>query len=107
MYLGMNQEDDIKDKKRKLLKEVKILDKSLTELKTIKKDKTKVKGVVGEVLDNLKGIYTKRREAQGDNIGADEIWITSEKNLHRCKLLGKEPLVVLADLRKWYLAQEH
>jgi len=29
-------------------------------------------------------------------------WITSPKNVELCRYLGKEPLVVLGDLKEWY-----
>jgi len=51
------------------------------------------------IFNELYNIYIKRKE----NIGEDEYllqqWINSEKNLQRCKILGKDPLHMLQYLK--------
>ena len=54
------------------------------------------------ILQQLRDTYTKRRNQVGDNFPSDELWITSPKNLQKCKMLNKEPYSMLHDLRKWY-----
>ena len=56
------------------------------------------KNIFGEMQE----IYRKRREQIGDNKFADEQWITAPKNIQKCKIIGKEPLVFLEELREWY-----
>ena len=62
----------------------------------------RIEGMNCKVLDNIQGIYKKRREQLGDNIGVDESWIMSPKNISKSKMLGKEPLALLHELRNWY-----
>jgi len=54
------------------------------------------------VFNDLLQVYFKRRKQQGVNQYADELWITSPKNIKKTKILGKEPLEVLAELQNAY-----
>jgi len=66
----------------------------------IKEDK--IQGMTIDIEAELKEVYRKRREQLGDNLLADEQWITSPKNLSKCKILEREPFELLYDLRDWY-----
>jgi hypothetical protein len=61
----------------------------------------KMNGMVNGMLGELQKAYVKRREQVNDS-DADFQWINSPKNQQRCKLLGKEPLVVAMELREWF-----
>jgi hypothetical protein len=62
---------------------------------------TKNHQVANAFLEELQNAYIKRREHVNDR-DADFQWINSPKNQQRCKLLGKEPLVVAMELREWF-----
>ena len=66
----------------------------------IKEDK--IQGMTVDIESEMKVVYKKRREQVGDNLFADEAWITSPKNLGKCKILEREPFELLHDLREWY-----
>ena len=52
-----------------------------------------------EVWEELMEGYTTRR-LNGVDLDSDRFWITSEKNLARCKRLGLKPEEVLEELRR-------
>ena len=58
-------------------------------------------GMNDNILSDIQKTYRKRRE-QGQDKHADEIWITSPRNIQKCRILCKEPLSLLAELEKWY-----
>ena len=66
----------------------------------MKEDETDVNAI--SRLTNFQETYRKRRLHVGDNFPSDELWITSPRNLQKCKMLGKEPYGLLHELRKWY-----
>jgi hypothetical protein len=66
---------------------------------------SKLNGMVATMEAELRNNYKKRREQSGDSADADFQWMNSPKNLQRCKILGKEPLAMVHDLRKGY--KEH
>lgn len=66
-----------------------------------KTNKSIVPGPDHKALGELKELFKKRRETIGYK-GDDKVWITSPKNLARCKTLGSDPQDVLDKLIRWY-----
>jgi len=62
---------------------------------------TKNMQVANAFLEELQNSYIKRRSVVDDR-DADFQWINSPKNQQRCKLLDKEPLQMVMELREWY-----
>jgi two-component sensor histidine kinase len=58
--------------------------------------------MIKQINDELQKAYVLRRTSSGNNQDMDFEWANSPKNLQRCKLLGKEPLELVMELRKWY-----
>jgi len=90
-------------------KEIDAHEKAISILKEKKKSlllqglhETKQDGLNDSIMSELQSLYAKRIETIGDNPDAHFIWINSPKNLQRCKLLGKVPLVLLSELKDWY-----
>lgn len=61
----------------------------------------KMDGIKTGIMDVMQRTY-KIRQEHGRNRSLDEDWITSPKNIQKCKLLGMDPLVVLHELGEWY-----
>jgi len=104
-YLSVNSVDEIK-------KKIKTHEDKIKQLKIKEKDlllqgisETRQEGMLNNTIDSLRDMYLLRRE-QGQNKYADEVWITSPKNLQKCRVLGKEPMHVLAELEGWYETQK-
>jgi len=62
----------------------------------------KQKDISKNILKQLQDVYMLRRKQIGDNVSSDENWLCSPKNIQRCKMLGKQPLEFLHELREWY-----
>jgi len=63
---------------------------------------TRQEGMSNNIMQELQNIFSKRLEQFNDQY-ANEMWITSPRNIQKCKILGKEPLEVLAELNAWYI----
>jgi hypothetical protein len=100
-YLSVSTTQDVD-------KEIAEHEKAIDILKVKKKSmllagmhESKQEGIQEDILKELQGIYVKRR-CQANDHDADFEWLSSPKNLQRCKLLGKEPIVLVHELREWY-----
>jgi len=62
---------------------------------------TKDEALTNVLLEDMKRFYVARRN-QGNSAESDDLWISSPKNLERCKKIGKDPRLVLEDIRSWY-----
>jgi len=89
-------------------KEIDAHEKAITILKEKKKGlllqgahEDKTDGMHDKLLGELQNIYRKRREGN-NNFDGDFEWIVSPKNLARCRVIGKEPIVMVTDLRDWF-----
>ena len=105
-YLSVNGVDAIDEKIKKVNDELAALNDRKKELIRTCMDNTKDETIRMDTYNQLIGFYTARREQLGDNIGNDEEWIMTPKNIQRCHMIGKDPLMVLHDLRKWYKANK-
>ena len=104
-YLSVNSVEEIK-------KEISIYEDKILQLKMKEKDlllkgisETRQNGMLNNTMESLRKTYLLRRE-QGQNKYADEVWITSPKNIQRCRIIGKEPMHILAELEEWYATQK-
>jgi hypothetical protein len=100
-YLSVSTTSDVDE-------EIKAHEKAITILKEKKKSlllagvhESKEEGMQEKLLDELRVIYKIRRETAGDNKDGDFEWISSPKNLQRCKVLCREPIVMITELRDW------
>ena len=101
-YVSTSSTEEINRKLEKIDQERKILEQKKHDMLQQGLSEDRMEGMNCKVLDNIQGIYKKRREQLGNNIGVDESWIMSPKNISKSKILGKEPLVLLHELRDWY-----
>ena len=62
----------------------------------------KKEGMATEINKEFQNLYIKRREQIGNNEELDLVWLMSPKNIQRCKLINKEPLILARELRDWY-----
>jgi len=58
------------------------------------------------MLSDFQKFYVLRRKQIGNNKDADIDWINSPKNIQRCRILGKEPLLLVEELRMWYASEK-
>lgn len=101
-YLSTNSTEEINKKINALKEKIKVLEIKKADMIRMGISEEKQEGMNENILKEMQDIYVKRRKQIGDNHWADEQWIMSPKNVQKCKILGKEPLVFLAELREWY-----
>jgi len=100
-YLSVDSVEKLDEEIKKNRDAVKILEMKKHDLLQKGIAKNKSAGMNGAILDSLKNTYSKRRD-QNQSLSTDENWIVSPKNLQKCRMLGKQPLELLHDLREWY-----
>lgn len=100
-YLSVQSVEDINKQIEEHKKFISVLENKKKTLLLQGVSETRIEGMSKELLSELQKNYLKRREI-GDNPDADFQWLTSPKNLQRCKILGKEPLEMCKELRDWY-----
>ena len=101
-YLSTNSLEDIDRKIGELEENIMVLKKRREDMIAAGMSEERTDEMNKNILKEMQDIYIKRREQIGDNKFADEQWITAPKNIQKCKILGKEPLVFLEELREWY-----
>ena len=101
-YLSTQSLEEIHKEREKLQSKIGALDKREADLRRSNIAETRQEGMSNNIIEELQDIFSKRLEQFNDQY-ANEMWITSPRNLQKCKILGKEPLEVLAELNAWYL----
>ena len=101
-YLSTNSLEDIDRKIGELEENIMVLKKRREDMIAAGMSEERTDEMNKNILKEMQDIYIKRREQIGDNKFADEQWITAPKNIQKCKIIGKEPLVFLEELREWY-----
>jgi hypothetical protein len=106
-YLNVSTTKEVDNQIKQHSKALKVLEQKKKALLLAGISDNKVNGMVKSLEDELRSNYMKRRE-QGvdDSADADFQWMNSPKNIQRCKLLGKEPIELVMDLRKWYSSKQ-
>ena len=99
--LCVESESDVIEKKADLEGKIKVLDERLLKMREREREDGKVESTHKTVLNDLRG-YFKARASNGLDHTANMSWITSPKNIARCKILGEHPEDVLKGLEAWY-----
>ncbi len=98
-YLETNSTEAIDSKISKLNDHIKILNERKAQLIILGASETKTQGLQVKVLQELKDYY-KLRQGQGlTNASSDLEWLSSPKNVQRCKIIGKQPIEIAMLLR--------
>lgn len=99
--LCVESESDVIEKKADLEGKIKVLDERLLKMRESERSGHKVESAKNEVLDDLR-LHFKNRAGSGLDKAENMRWITSPKNIARCKILGELPEDVLKSLEAWY-----
>jgi len=100
-YFSVSSVEDIDNKLVKLRENVATLEKRRGDLIGQGVAETRDGAVANVVLEEMKRYYIARRNQDASGV-VDEAWISSPKNLQRCKQIGREPLEILKEIREWY-----
>ena len=101
LTLCVDSEDDLIKKKSELESKIKLLDDRILKLKSLDLDGKKSENAKKQVMGELRSSFTSRVKTglvRANNLG----WISSPKNVARCKLLKEHPEDVLKGLEAWY-----
>ena len=101
-YLSVNSTEDIDKEIEEHGKMIHVLEEKRKRLIEQGATETKLQGMASEVEAELRKNYIVRRQQIGDNPDLDLDWLNSPKNLQRCKIMGKEPIIMVKELRYWY-----
>ena len=99
--LCVDSEDDLIAKKSELKDKIKILDERLTKIRATRAETGSKDTLKKEVTGNLREAFMARM-AKGLTHDQNLGWITSPKNIIRCKALKETPEVVLKELEAWH-----
>jgi len=98
-YLETNSTEAIDNKIVKLTEHINALNQRKTQLLILGASETKNQGLQEKVWAELRQ-YFKLRQDQGlTDTRSDIDWINTPKNIQRCKILEKNPLEVIVELR--------
>ena len=100
-YLATNSLEDINKKIHDHEVKIRALLEKKKDLLQAGIAETKQEGLNDTIWKGLQTTYQKRKK-QGSDRASDENWITSPKNLIKCKTIGKEPLLALKELSDGY-----
>jgi len=98
-YLSTNGLESIEKKILEHEKKLDLLKQKKAQLIKQGFKENKMEGMVKKIWEDMFRIFEQRKRNY-DNQQAHEVWITSKKNLQRCKILNMEPLEVLAKLQE-------
>ena len=101
-YLSINSTQDLDKEIDEHKKVIKVLESKRQKLIQQGATDDKISGMATVLFNELKNNYKLRRSQIGDNLESDYEWINSGKNMQRCRVIGKEPIVLVAELRQWY-----
>lgn len=99
--LCVESEGDLIEKKSDLEGKIKVLDERLLKMRESEKESGKLESAQKTVLDELRKHFSARAR-KGSSHAENLSWITSPKNIARCKILGKQTVEVLTNLEAWY-----
>lgn len=101
LSLALDSPEKVEAKIRSKESELEVLKKRLEKLRTAKaesgKEETNKKQVLSELREHFK-TRARREMGHSENLG----WITSPKNLVRCRVLENNPEDILKELEAWY-----
>ena len=101
LSLALDTPEKVEAKIRLKESELEVLKKRLERLVASKAESGKAGSEKKQVLDELRSVYSercKRGLERSNNIN----WITSPKNILRCRILGKTAEEVLSGLEAWH-----
>ena len=101
-YMSVSTTEEIQEKIKEHQENIKVLTQRQAALLKDGVSKDHTEGMVKTILDDLQKAYKVRRETVGDNRNLDFDWLNSPKNIQRCRVLGKEPIELVMELRTWY-----
>lgn len=100
-YLESNSTEAIDNKIIKLTEHINALNQRKTQLLILGASETKSQGLQEKVRGELRGYYKLRQDQCITDTRSDIDWINTPKNIQRCKILEKNPLEVLVEIRDW------
>lgn len=100
-YLETSSTEAIDNKIVKLTEHINALNQRKTQLLILGASETKTQGLQEKVLGELRGYYKMRLDQGINDTRADIDWINTPKNIQRCKILEKNPLEVLVEVKNW------
>jgi len=101
-YLSATSIENIDRKISEHHDKIKALEIKRTDLTNNGVAEEKKDDIVRNILMQMRSTYVKRRDQSGDNLNSDELWISSPRNIQKCKMMGKQPLEFLYEIREWY-----
>ena len=100
-YLQTNSTEEIDHKIQEYKDKINVLKQKKDDLLRKGVYEDKMEGINDSFMQELRQIYKKRAEMGSWNEKDWYDWITTPKNLQRCKMLQMDPLEVLEDLKRW------
>ena len=101
-YFSVSTIEDVDAKIAKKREEINILERKRADLVASGICEKKTEAIGSKLFEEMQKLYVIRHKTIGYNPDLDFEWVSSPKNLQRCKILGKEPLVMVKELREWY-----
>jgi len=101
-YLKASSTEEIDKEINALSNKINVLKKKKDDLLRQGIYENKMDGITDSMIVELRNLYKKRSEMGAWNEQDWFNWITAPKNLQRCKMLGKEPLELLTELKEWH-----
>jgi hypothetical protein len=101
LTLCVDSEDDLINKKSELESKIKLIDGRISKLRTLDLEGGKLESTKKQIMDELRSAFKSRVKQDVDH-SKNMAWITSPKNIARCKLLKEHPEEVLKGLEAWY-----
>ena len=101
-YLSASSVEEVQSQINEYQKKIKALESRQSDLLKQGVSENQTSGMRHKIETDMKKLYKHRRETIGDSQDLDFDWLNSPKNIQRCRLLGKEPLQLVSELRDWY-----
>ena len=101
-YFSVSTIEDVDAKIAKKREEINILERKRADLVASGIYENKTEAISSKILEEMQKLYVSKRRSTEYNPDLEFEWISGPKNLQRCKILGKEPLVMVKELREWY-----
>ena len=101
-YLGTNGIEEIEKKIKTVETELQALLDRKKELLRQGESMTRSEDLCKNIMEELHSAYVLRRNQGINSHDLDFDWLNSPKNQQRCKMLGKEPIELVGEIRSWY-----
>ena len=98
-YLETSSVEEIDAKIEKTKTKIDALQKRRTQMLEEGMKSTKTQGIIDNIWAELRQFYQIRINQGISDFNSDIDWLHSPKNLRRCKIIGKDPLLILNELR--------